>query len=226
MGGRMYLGNQMVTPVIVDYRCSFGDITGEPTDNEALAHALDEKQNVISDLDSIRSGANAGSTALQPSALNGYATESWVTGKGYITGIDSADVVNALGFTPYDASNPSGYTSNTGTVTSVNNTSPVNGNVTISIPTVNDSTITFTQGGVTKGSFTTNQSGNTTISLDSGGSGGDDWGQSLQGDIVVNNTFICVPYKCYMNNGITSFSAPNVNRVSSMYYTFVVCQHR
>lgn len=119
MGGRMYLGNQMVTPVIVDYRCSFADITGEPTDNEALAHALDEKQNVISDLDSIRSGANAGSTALQPSALNGYATESWVTGKGYITGITSSDVTTALGYTPYSSANPNGYTSNTGTITGI-----------------------------------------------------------------------------------------------------------
>jgi len=54
---------------------------------------------------------------------------------GYITGITSSDVTTALGYTPYDSSNPSGYTSNVGTVTSVNNTSPdVNGNVTLSIP--------------------------------------------------------------------------------------------
>lgn len=54
---------------------------------------------------------------------------------GYITGITSSDVTTALGYTPYDSSNPSGYTSNVGTVTSVNNTSPdANGNVTLSIP--------------------------------------------------------------------------------------------
>ncbi len=41
--------------------------------------------------------------------------------------ITSANVTNALGYTPYDESNPSGYTSNTGTVTSVRvqATSPV-----------------------------------------------------------------------------------------------------
>ena len=37
----------------------------------------------------------------------------------YLTGITSSDVTTALGFTPYDSANPSGFTSNTGTVTSV-----------------------------------------------------------------------------------------------------------
>lgn len=38
---------------------------------------------------------------------------------GYISGITSLMVTTALGFTPYNATNPAGYTSNTGTVTSV-----------------------------------------------------------------------------------------------------------
>lgn len=116
---------------------------------------------------------------------------------GYITGITSTDVTTALGYTPYDASNPNGYTTNTGTVTSVNNVQPVNGNVTLefptakqsdwaqsdntkvdyiknkpTIPTVNNATITITQGGVTKGSFSLNQTSGETIALDAGGSGG------------------------------------------------------
>ena len=54
---------------------------------------------------------------------------------GFITGITSSDVTTALGYTPYNSSNPNGYTSNVGTVTSVNNTSPDSaGNVTLSIP--------------------------------------------------------------------------------------------
>jgi len=87
---------------------------------------------------------------------------------GFITGISSSDVTTALGYTPYDSSNPNGYTSNVGTVTSVNNVSPVSGNVTLSIPTVNDATLTITQGGTTKGTFTANASSNVTIDLDSG----------------------------------------------------------
>lgn len=116
---------------------------------------------------------------------------------GYITGITSSDVTTALGYTPYDSSNPDGYTTNMGTVTSVNNVQPVNGNVTLefptaeqsdwaqsdntkvdyiknkpTIPTVNNATITITQGGVTKGSFSLNQTSGETIALDAGGSGG------------------------------------------------------
>lgn len=58
--------------------------------------------------------------------------------------ISSTDVTNALGYTPYDSSNPNGYTTNVGTVTSVNNVEPVNGNVTISIPTVPTNISAFT----------------------------------------------------------------------------------
>lgn len=43
------------------------------------------------------------------SALNGYATQAWVGQQGYITGITSGDVTTALGYTPYNSSNPSGY---------------------------------------------------------------------------------------------------------------------
>lgn len=43
------------------------------------------------------------------SALSGYATESWVNNKGYITGITSSDVTTALGYTPYNSTNPNGY---------------------------------------------------------------------------------------------------------------------
>lgn len=38
-------------------------------------------------------------------SLSGYATQSWVTNKGYITGITSSMVTTALGYTPYNAAN-------------------------------------------------------------------------------------------------------------------------
>lgn len=46
---------------------------------------------------------------ITSSALSGYATETWVGNQGYITGIASGDVTTALGYTPYNSSNPSGY---------------------------------------------------------------------------------------------------------------------
>lgn len=42
------------------------------------------KQDTIADLATIRAGAAAGATALQPSALNGYATETWVGQQGFL----------------------------------------------------------------------------------------------------------------------------------------------
>ena len=98
---------------------------------------------------------------ITSSALSGYATENWVTNKGYITGIDSSDVVTALGYTPYNSSNPNGYTSNVGTVTSVNNNLPdSNGNVTISGVTIDqtyDGTSANAQSGVAiEGELSTN----------------------------------------------------------------------
>lgn len=80
---------------------------------------------------------------LTSTALNGYATEQWVGQQGYLTSITSSDVTTALGYTPYNSTNPAGYTSNVGTVTSVNNLSPVNGNVSLTIPSV-DSALSTT----------------------------------------------------------------------------------
>ena len=58
-----------------------------------------------------------------------------------MTGITSSDVTTALGYTPYDSSNPNGYTSNVGTVTSVNNVQPVNGDVTVYAMVIEDYTV-------------------------------------------------------------------------------------
>ena len=73
---------------------------------------------------------------------------------GYITGITSAMVKAALGYTPGTSSFSGSYNDLTDKPT---------------IPTVNDPTITFTQGGVTKGTISLNQAANQTIALDAGG---------------------------------------------------------
>lgn len=41
--------------------------------------------------------------------------------------LSSSDITTALGYTPYNATNPNGYTSNTGTVTSIATSSPITG---------------------------------------------------------------------------------------------------
>lgn len=96
-------------------------------------------------------GTLSNQTDLQ-NALNGKYDAS--NPNGFITGISSSDVTTALGYTPYNSTNPAGYITSS------------------ALPTVNNSTITFTQGGVTKGSFTLNQSTGATIDFDAGGAGG------------------------------------------------------
>jgi hypothetical protein len=61
--------------------------------------------------------ALAGTTGLvRKTAANTYSLDTAT----YLTGITSGQVTTALGYTPYNATNPAGYTTNTGTVTSVN----------------------------------------------------------------------------------------------------------
>ena len=112
-----------------------------------------------------------GAGFITSSALSGYATETWVGQQGYLTGITSSDVTTALGYTPYNSTNPSGYQANVIETVKVNGTAltPSSKAVDITVPTVNNPTITITQGGVTKGSFTLNQSSSDTIALDAGG---------------------------------------------------------
>ena len=154
---------------------AWGGITGTLSDQTDLNNALNGKVPTSRTINSKALTSDITLTASDVGALPNTTpiptkTSDLTNDRGYITGITSSDVTSALGYTPYNSSNPSGYTSNVGTVTSVNNTSPdANGNVSLSIPTVNNATLTITQGGTTKGTFTANASSDVTIALDSGG---------------------------------------------------------
>lgn len=70
-----------------------------------------------------------------------------VSGKGLVTAtsaVTSTDITTALGFTPYNATNPSGYTSNTGTVTSLGAAAPAAGFTITGAPITTAGTLTFT----------------------------------------------------------------------------------
>lgn len=126
--------------------------------------------------------ATAAQGTLADSALqSGDNVSELANDAGYLTGITSSDVTTALGYTPYDNSNPAGYitssaltpyvlSSSLATVATSGDYGDLSNKPTI--PTVNNPTITFTQGGVTKGTITLNQSSNETIALDAGGGGG------------------------------------------------------
>lgn len=65
-------------------------------------------------------------------SVSGLTLSGTVTSAGSITlggtlALTSGDITSGLGFTPYNAANPAGYTSNVGTVTSVSGTGTVSG---------------------------------------------------------------------------------------------------
>ena len=73
----------------------------------------------------------SGSVALgTPSTITGSSTNSVTTNSHtHALTLTSGDITGALGFTPYNSTNPNGYTSNTGTVTSVTGGNGLTGSV-------------------------------------------------------------------------------------------------
>lgn len=161
--------------------------------------ALATKQDTISDLATIRAGAAAGATAVQPATLASYvtlATAQTISGvktfsselhstnnitfdsaqaTPIIRGMSGANyrnmIVRTNSSSSIDVGNPNDTINLKGSATNPT----YNGNnlaLYSDLPTVNNPTITLTQGGVTKGSFTLNQASGDTIDFDAGGAGG------------------------------------------------------
>lgn len=102
-----------------------GDATNEQINKTHISAALEGYQSIIPDLATIRNNAVNGNTAygyftngkLPYTSVSGtpdlsdMATKTWVNVQGYLKGITSSMVASALGYTPYNASNPNGYIS-------------------------------------------------------------------------------------------------------------------
>ena len=80
--------NDVKAYILTDKNTTFKTINGQQITGNgnielATKSELDTKQDVISDLETIRSGAALGATALQ-SVPSGYATEQWVNSQGFL----------------------------------------------------------------------------------------------------------------------------------------------
>ena len=82
---------------------AWGEITGTLSNQTDLKAALDSKANTFSLIE----GENI---EIEAGANNSY-TISFTNDSGFISGINSSDVVTALGYTPYSATNPNNYIS-------------------------------------------------------------------------------------------------------------------
>lgn len=86
---------------------------------------------------------------------------------GYISSITSLDVTTALGYTPYNATNPNGYQANVIEDIKVNDVSQTvtSKSVNIIVPTVNNATLTIQKNSTDVGTFTSNASVDKIINL-------------------------------------------------------------
>ena len=73
------------SPVTTSGTLSVGIATGYFIPTTTQRTTWNGKQDAISDLSTIRSGAAAGATAVQPSAISDMATQTWVGQQGFIT---------------------------------------------------------------------------------------------------------------------------------------------
>ena len=92
-----------------DINISYGSYSGEEAYIKTVSLSIGSNIARKSDIPTKTSDLTNDSGYITNVALNGYATENWVGQQGYITGITSSDVTTALGYTPYNSSNPNGY---------------------------------------------------------------------------------------------------------------------
>lgn len=99
---------------------AFSNISGFKPSTITDAVLIDDrtiKRNADGLLYAVPQGAGGINEDQLEEYLRPYATQDWVTGKGYITGINASMVTNALGYTPYNSSNPAGYITSSGSIT-------------------------------------------------------------------------------------------------------------
>lgn len=121
-------------------------------------YTWNNKTSNIGTITQVKTSAGSHSTITASSGTASFnvptKTSHLTNDSGFITsaGITSSAVVGALGYTPYDADNPSGYTANTGTITQVKTSAGSH-----SVITVSNGTASFNV--PTKTSHLTNDSG-------------------------------------------------------------------
>jgi hypothetical protein len=150
---------------------SFNGITDKPT------LVSGSSQVSFTGLSSIPGGLVSGSSQVDLTATSNYSSgiKTRLNAEGVISGssqvvLTSGQVTTALGYTPYNSTNPNGYTTNTGTVTSVGGTGTVSG---LSLSGTVTSTGNLTLGGtlsVTPSNFSS-QTANTFLAAPNGSSG-------------------------------------------------------
>jgi hypothetical protein len=107
----------------LDSKASTSALSGYAT-TAALSSGLATKFNTPTGTTSqyVRGDGSLGTTPVVPTNVSAFTNDS-----GYITGVTASQINSAIGYTPYDASNPSGYVNQAGARASVSLTTTGSG---------------------------------------------------------------------------------------------------
>ena len=103
---------------------------GKSADSDKLGNTLAASYALKADVHYIGTTSvalNRASASLNLAGVNIDGTAATITGV-YAGTLTSSQITTGLGFTPYNSTNPAGYTTNLGTVTQVTGTSPISSN--------------------------------------------------------------------------------------------------
>lgn len=156
-------------------------INGENVDTISANASTNKTINLTVPTDTSDLTNNAG--YITSNALNGYATQNWVTGQNYVNSSTLTTILGDYVTNTLLSTTLNDYVTNSNLTTTLSDYALISSiptqtselindsnYATVSqIPAVGNGTITINQGGVEKGTFTVNQNGNTTINLDQGG---------------------------------------------------------